>query len=142
MQMVTCTKANGKTIKTKEWVYTSMPAYLNMRGNGLMINNKEKELKLGKTDLNMMDIFIVEKNKVRVYLFFMTETNMKESFLIIILKEPALFHGRMEDDTKDSGRTIKCMVKDCLHGQTGNNIMVSILKTRKMDTENLNGLME
>ena len=67
---------------------------------------------------------------------------MKENLLKIILKEPAFIHGRMEDNTKDSGRKIKCMAKVCLHGQTGGSIMVSILMALKRDMENLNGQME
>ena len=108
----------------------------------MMINNQEKELKLGKTDLNMMDIFIMGKNNVVVYLYGKMDPNMKENLLKIILKEPAFIHGRMEDNTKDSGRKIKCMAKVCLHGQTGGSIMVSILMALKRDMENLNGQME
>ena len=37
---------------------------------------------------------------------------------------------------------MKCMAKDCLHGQTESNIMESILMIRKMDLENSNGQME
>ena len=64
----------------------------------------------------MMDIFIMGKNNVVVYLYGKMDPNMKENLLKIILKEPAFTHLRMEDDTKDSGRTIKCMAKDTLHG--------------------------
>ena len=142
MLMVTCTKVNGKMVKPKESVYLSMSVYLNMRGIGLKINNKEKELKLGKTDLNMMDIFIMEKNMERVYLNGQTETNMTESFMIVILKERAFTHIRMEDDTKDSGRTIKCMAKDCLPGQMVRCIMESLLKTLNRDMVNSSGQME
>ena len=104
-----------------------------------------KELKLGKTELNMMnmmDFIIKEKKMVRDYLYGLTDPNMKEIFLIIILKEAVFINGKTEDDTKDSGRKIKCMAKDCLHSQTEDNIMESMLKTRKMDMENLNGQME
>ena len=101
-----------------------------------------KRLKLGKTELNMMnmmDFIIKEKKMVRDYLYGLTDPNMKEIFLIIILKEAVFINGKTEDDTKDSGRTIKCMAKDCLHGQTESNIMESILMIRKMDMENFNG---
>jgi len=45
--MVTCIKENGKTIKPKDSECLSKPDVLNTRGNGMMINNQEKELKLG-----------------------------------------------------------------------------------------------
>ena len=48
----------------------------------------------------------------------------------------------MEDDTKDSGRTIKCMAKDCLPGQTVRCIMESLLKTLNRDMLNSSGQME
>ena len=90
----------------------------------------------------MMDFIIKEKKMVRDYLYGLTDPNMKEIFLIMILKEAVFINGKTEDDTKDSGRKIKCMAKDCLHSQTEDNIMESMLKTRKMDMENLNGQME
>ena len=100
-------------------------------------------MKLGKTELNMMDFIIKEIKMVRVYLTGLMEANMKEILLIIILKEAAFINGKTEDDTKDSERTIKCMAKeDCLHGQAEGNIMESILMIRKMDLENSNGQME
>ena len=107
-----------------------------------MTDKKERGSRLGKTALNTTGITSTEKNRARVYFCGQTETNMMESFMIVILKELAFIHGRMEDDTKDSGRTIKCMAKDCLHGQTESNIMESILMIRKMDLENSNGQME
>jgi len=58
------------------------------------------------------------------------------------LKELAFIHGRMEDDTKDSGRTIKCMAKVCLHGQMVRCIMESLLKTLNKDMVNSSGQME
>ena len=110
--------------------------------SGWKIYSKAKELKLGKTELNMMDFILKEKKMVRDYLYGLTDPNMKEIFLIIILKEVAFINGKTEDDTKDSGTTIKCMAKDCLHGQMESNIMESILMIRKKDMENLNGQVE
>ena len=142
MLMVTCTKVNGKMVKPKESECTSTLTDLNTMDNGSMTGKKERGSRLGKTDLNMMDIFIMEKNMERVYLYGQTETNMTESFMIVILKETAFTHIRMEDDTKDSGRTIKCMAKDCLPGQTVRCIMESLLKTLSRDMVNSSGQME
>ena len=100
-----------------------------------MTDKKERGSRLGKTALNTTGITSTEKNRARVYFCGQTETNMMESFIIVILKELAFIHGRMEDDTKDSGRTIKCMEKDCLHGQTGRCIMESFLKIFNKERE-------
>ena len=142
MLWVKCTKANGKTVKPKESECTSTLTDLNTRDNGLMTNKKERGSKLGKTALNTTGITPMEKNRVRVYLCGQTETIMTENFMIVILKEPVFTHLRMEDDTKDSGRTIKCMAKECLHGQMIKCMMESLLKTLKRDLENLSGQME
>ena len=142
MLWVKCTKANGKTVKPKESECTSTLTDLNTRDNGLMTNKKERGSKLGKTALNTTGITPTEKNRVRVYLCGQTETNMTENFMIVILKEPAFTHLRMEDDTKDSGRTIKCMAKDYIPGQTVRCIMDSLLKTLNMDMVNSSGQME
>ena len=142
MLWVKCTKANGKTVKPKESECTSTLTDLNTRDNGLMTNKKERGSKLGKMALNTTGITPTEKNRVRVYLCGQTETNMTENFMIVILKEPAFTYLRMEDDTKDSGRTIKCMEKDCLPGQMVRCIMESLLKTLNMDMVNSSGQME
>ena len=115
---------------------------LNMRESGWKINNKAKELKLFKTGLNIMDFIKKEKNKLRVLFPGIADPNMKEIFLIIIQKEAAFIYGKTKDDTKDIGRTIKCMAKDSLHGQMAGNMMDSMLMTREMDMENLYGQME
>ena len=142
MLMVTCTKVNGKMVKPKESECTSTLTDLNTMDNGSMTGKKERGSRLGKTALNTTGITPTEKNRVRVYLYGQTETNMTESFMIVILKEPAFIHIRMEDDTKDSGRTIKCMAKDCLPGQTVRCIMESLLKTLNRDMVNSSGQME
>ena len=113
MLMVKCTKVNVKTIKPKEKVFTSTPMELNIMESGWKIYNKAEESKLGKTELNMMDFIKKEKKMVRVYLPGLMEANMKEIFLIIIKKEAVFINGQTEEDTKDSGSTIKCMAKDC-----------------------------
>ena len=74
-----------------------------------MTSNKERGSRLGKTALNTTVITVMEKNRAKVSSSGKMEVSMKECFRITISKEREYIPGRTEDDTKESGRTIKCM---------------------------------
>ena len=51
-------------------------------------------------------------------------------------------NGRMENNTKDSGKTIRCMERELSSGLRGNLIPGTLLKTEDMGMENSSGRME
>ena len=50
--------------------------------------------------------------------------------------------GTMEENTKDTGKTITCTEKEPMYGQIKENTKVSISTTKSMDLEPIHILME
>lgn len=51
-------------------------------------------------------------------------------------------YGRMEENMKESGMNISCMVMDALLGQMVANTLVNIIKVERMDTVFIKETME
>jgi hypothetical protein len=69
------------------------------------------------------------------------EINMKASSKPIISKAMADTYGLMGENSRDSGKTIKCMERVPLFGQMAESMKVSMSTKRKKAMENLLGLM-
>ena len=50
--------------------------------------------------------------------------------------------GLMEENTKDNGTTIICMVKGGIHGRMEDHTKVNIIMTKNMVSGHINGQME
>jgi len=72
-----------------------------------MINSTERGLKVGQTGINLKDNTLKGKNKEWACLLGWMEPLTQGIFLKIIFMELELTFGMMEENTLESGRTIR-----------------------------------
>jgi len=84
-----------------------MQMELNMKDNGLEINNLEKELKLGQMALNTMEIISKAKDVGKVNGIWSIEHYILEIFIRMIFMVMESIYGPMVENMSVNGRLIK-----------------------------------
>ena len=101
---------SGRMTKLTEWVIISMLMVLLIMENGRMINNMEREQKLGLTGQGMKDVILKEKNMEKEHFVSQMGVSILVIFNIMKYQEKASMCGLMVNRLMDNGRKIKCMV--------------------------------
>ena len=107
--------------------------------NGIMINNMEKEKKLGLKDLimkeNIKKVLSMEKDSFNGTMVLVT----KDSFCTMKLKEKGFILGMMEESLMEIGKITKWMEKVFLLGLMEDLTSVAMLMIKSMVMGFLNG---
>jgi hypothetical protein len=105
--MVIFMKENGLITQLMVKGNIIMQMELNMKDNGLEINNLEKELKLGQMALNTMEIISKAKDVGKVNGIWSIEHYILEIFIRMIFMVMESIYGPMVENMSVNGRLIK-----------------------------------
>lgn len=111
MLMEIFSMANGKMTKRMVLELITIQTVVNMKENGLMICKMGTEKKLGKINQPIKVNTKKVKNMDLVFMCGLMEVYIMETGLIIKFKVKVTINGQMEDNMKENGLRIKCMVR-------------------------------
>lgn len=132
MQMVTAMKENGWKIELVETVNIIMQMELHTKANGLMISSMDTAKRFGLIKQSILVTIRMVKSRVKVSSIGLMALIILEISIITILKEREYTTGQMEENMKENGLTIKCMEKGNFLGMMEGDMLVIMLKTRKL----------
>jgi hypothetical protein len=105
-------KVNGLMIRLRAREFTIIMMVLLIRENGIMINSMDMAMNNGVMDQNIKAIMSRDSKKVMGVLLGLMATGMKDNLKQTIFKDLEDIRGLMEGSMKDSGKIIKCTVKE------------------------------
>lgn len=120
------TRVDGKTIRLMATEFMPIKTALDMKANGMKINNMEKVSKLGRMAHLTKEVISKAKSTVKVYLNGRTAVHMKVPLLITTSKVMEFISGQMNVHIQGTGKTTKWMERVCLHGQMAEPTKVSM----------------
>lgn len=123
------TKANGKTELLRVKEYILMKTELCMLEIGSMMNNMDREKKLGSTGPLIKESTNKDKKTGKEYLNGLTEAFTKEIFEITCQTGTELTFGLTEENISETGKIQRCMAKENIPGLTVDDMKVNTLKT-------------
>lgn len=141
MPMEMCIKDNGLMTKQMAMEYTGISTDPNLKVTGKMTNNKGMDNKNGKINLNSLASIKMGKSNGKASFYGVMAPNSKGNFIITIFMDLEYTFGATVENTKGTGRKIRCMARESLLGQMGNLIKEITLKTKNKGMELLFGLM-
>ena len=109
-------KETGLQTRLKAKEFTLTWTELNMKASGKRINNTVKVKRRGLMELCTRETTFTVKSTGLVISCGAMGPSIKASFSTTILKEMESIDGLMEGLSKASGRTIRCMGEESLHG--------------------------
>ena len=132
-------KDSGYMIKQADKVLTLIQMGQNSPENGTRTNRMVMELKHGQTVLGMKDTTAMERKKEKENSIGETEVDILVNSMTIIFMVSVNINGQMEESTKVSGRTTKCMEQVNLLGEMDVVILVNTCGIKKKDLEYFSG---
>ena len=127
------TKESGKTIKPMVSAFTDILMVQSIEATGLKINNMEKELRPGQTNLNMKVTLLMEQSTAQGSSLGLTARVTKANSNSTISVAMVNIDGETRDAIKEPGKTIRCTAVGNLLGRMAANTLVTIMKIKKKE---------
>ena len=127
------TKESGKTIKHMVSAFTDILMVQSIEVTGSKINNTERELKPGQTNLNMKVTLLMEQSTAQGSSLGLTARATKANSSSTISVAMVNIDGETRDAIKEPGKIIRCMAVGNSHGRMAANTLVTITKTKKKE---------
>jgi hypothetical protein len=141
MQIEMCTQAIGLMIRLMGMVSIFIQMVPDMKENGTLISNKEKEKRAGLMEQYLRVNTWKARNTVKGTSSGLMEATTAESSRITTFMEQDTTGGLMAEHTMASGNSTRCMGMEYLHGMMADNMKENTTMIRNKEEAHSHGLM-